>query len=146
MMPTKDTAYGVVVVHRTDADRFLLLQQTVGHWGFPKGHKEGTETDKEAALRELEEETGIVTVSLFDAPVISEKYSFTMNDITYNKTVWYYTGFVVDTAVTIQESEILQYRWATYEEAMSILTYKETKETLQKAREYLQVLPDRQDL
>src|SRR5580700_5439311 len=101
-MEIEDTAYGVIVVHRTDTDRFLLLQQIAGHWSFPKGHKEGNESDKEAALRELAEESGIKDITLLDAPLISDSYSFTMDGTLWNKTVWYFVGFVADDTVKIQ--------------------------------------------
>ncbi|MBU3758813.1 MAG: NUDIX domain-containing protein [Candidatus Omnitrophica bacterium] len=37
----------------------LLVEQKRGVWSLPKGHLEGKETPLEAALREIEEETGI---------------------------------------------------------------------------------------
>ena len=30
-----------------DGDKVLILQQTAGHWGFPKGHVEDGETEVE---------------------------------------------------------------------------------------------------
>ena len=40
--------------------QFLLLRHSGnGHWSFPKGLIDNNETDLEAAIRELEEETGI---------------------------------------------------------------------------------------
>lgn len=40
--------------------RVLLLQHRTGEWVFPKGHIEDGETLLEAALREVEEESGVV--------------------------------------------------------------------------------------
>ncbi|RIH86028.1 Diadenosine hexaphosphate hydrolase [Meiothermus luteus] len=37
----------------------LLIRDCMGYWCFPKGHVEGGESLAEAALREVEEETGI---------------------------------------------------------------------------------------
>ncbi len=49
---------GVVVVHGTEASRFLLLR-SFRYWDFPKGAVEAGETPLEAARREVAEETGI---------------------------------------------------------------------------------------
>ena len=38
---------------------YLIIRQTNGDYGFPKGHIEDGESDYEAATRELYEETGI---------------------------------------------------------------------------------------
>ena len=42
----------------------LLLGHRNGTWVFPKGHLDPGETDLEAALREVEEEAGVVTTPL----------------------------------------------------------------------------------
>lgn len=42
--------------------RVLVLRHRDGDWVFPKGHVEGSETLLEAALREVNEEAGIVAL------------------------------------------------------------------------------------
>jgi 8-oxo-dGTP pyrophosphatase MutT (NUDIX family) len=42
---------------------FLLIRDPYENWGLPKGHIEGGETPEAAALREVEEETGLTTLS-----------------------------------------------------------------------------------
>lgn len=37
----------------------LLIRDPYTNWGLPKGHIEGSETPEQAALREVEEETGL---------------------------------------------------------------------------------------
>lgn len=55
-------AVGVVIVVRR-GDRVLLAQRSrglyIGQWGFPGGHIERGETVIDAAMRELDEETGV---------------------------------------------------------------------------------------
>lgn len=55
----EDISYGIIPFWRDQQDmiRFLLIYQKEGFWGFPKGHKEGNESDIDAAKRELQEET-----------------------------------------------------------------------------------------
>ena len=53
---------GVLVYRDVDSVReYLLVLQSGGSWSIPKGHMEAGETEKETALRELFEETGLTT-------------------------------------------------------------------------------------
>jgi 8-oxo-dGTP pyrophosphatase MutT (NUDIX family) len=53
------SAGGVVIRRTGDLVHVLLIRDPYGKWGLPKGHLEGQETSVEAALREVEEETGL---------------------------------------------------------------------------------------
>ena len=48
-------------------DKVLVVKQTSGYYGFPKGHVEIREAEKETAIREIKEETGL------DIKIISDK-------------------------------------------------------------------------
>lgn len=137
-MPSEQ-CYGVITVYRDTVDLFLILQHDnkKGSWSFPKGHHEGTETPRETALRELEEETGIKEVELLDIPLIHEEYEIYRKEEKRIKNNDYFIGFVTDKAVTVQEGEIYTYRWVTYEEAVKTLDYSSRKESLRQAVEYL---------
>lgn len=51
-------ACGVLVMSHAPVERFLLMRHN-DRWDLPKGHVDPGETDVEAALREMVEETGI---------------------------------------------------------------------------------------
>jgi 8-oxo-dGTP pyrophosphatase MutT (NUDIX family) len=51
-------AGGVVLMTREDPMEVLLMRHT-NRWDFPKGHCEDGESFRDAALREMEEETGV---------------------------------------------------------------------------------------
>ena len=51
---------GAVVYFRTPGGiRYVLVCSADRRWGFPKGHMEAGETERETALREIREETGL---------------------------------------------------------------------------------------
>ena len=58
-MRIERSAGGVVVRLLAGAWHALLIRDPSGNWSLPKGHIEGGETLREAAAREVEEETGI---------------------------------------------------------------------------------------
>lgn len=56
----KETSAGVLLYREVDGDRlWLVMHSRKGHWDFAKGHLDPGETIAQAALREMEEETGI---------------------------------------------------------------------------------------
>ena len=58
------SAGGVVVRWMEDAVHFLLILDSYGKWGLPKGHIESGENNRDAAVREVIEETGLPEVTL----------------------------------------------------------------------------------
>jgi len=53
------SAGGVIYRWRSETPHILLIRDAYQHWGLPKGHLEKGETPDAAALREVEEETGL---------------------------------------------------------------------------------------
>jgi 8-oxo-dGTP pyrophosphatase MutT (NUDIX family) len=105
-------AAGVIVYYlNNETPEYLLLHHTAGHWGFPKGRFEPGETMHEAALRELQEETGIAAVKV--------KNGF-LETVTYNvnlyeggiapKDVFLFLGEVPSKKVTISD-EHTEFVW-----------------------------------
>ena len=57
----REKSCGALVLCREDGEWKMLLTQNRngGHWAFLKGHVEAGETEKETAIREVLEETGL---------------------------------------------------------------------------------------
>ena len=51
----------------------LLVRYRSGHWAFPKGHLEAGETSQQAAVREVQEEGGVLARIV--APLSSTRYT-----------------------------------------------------------------------
>ena len=73
-MLKKELSAGCVVYKKDDPVKYLLLHYEADHWDFPKGHVEANESNEQAALREVKEETGIEDANLI--PGFKESISY----------------------------------------------------------------------
>ncbi len=129
---------GVLVYRDTDPKKFLLLHYPSGHWDFPKGHIEEGESEKDTALRELREETGIVEeeVELHDDFKEEIEYFYKKRDELSHKKVIYFLGRSEKEGITLSE-EHQGFEWLPYEEAKSKVTFRNARNLLEKADEEL---------
>ncbi len=136
-----DESFGVIPLQKRGETMFVLLVQHLeahgGHWAFPKGHKNEGESDQDCALRELHEETGITQVMLMTEKVFDQSYFYTRDNKKIDKHVVYYLGWVNDTTVTPQSSEIQNYGWLPLSSAVQRLSFEGTKELLLEVIRYL---------
>lgn len=115
--------------------RFLLIKnKRSANWGFPKGHMERGETEKETAYREVLEEAGIRIRFLPDFRYKSE-YSIQGR---IEKKVIIFLATTDDTSTIIQREEIEEYLWLKFDKAMNSLKFPNDKNLLRKANEYLE--------
>jgi 8-oxo-dGTP diphosphatase len=104
-------------------DRVLVVHRPVhDDWAFPKGKLEDGESWEEAALREVEEETGLRC--RLGEYVGATRYPFRegMKEVRYFR-------MTADGGARAQ-NEVDEVRWVTGAEAASLLTYRFDRELL----------------
>lgn len=128
---------GVVIYRLKDnLIEYLLLHHIVGHWDFAKGKIEAGETNEQAALRELHEETGLRT-ELEPGFIDSISYNFVdRSGEPTKKTVYFFLGRVNDEQVVLSP-EHKNFIWLPYDKAYAKMTFDSARRVLQKAQEFI---------
>ncbi len=114
--------------------KYLMIRMNLGHCGLPKGHVEKFETEKEAAIREVLEETG-VHITLLDG--FRETVEYPISAKTRKMSVYFIGRFDGD-KVKIQPSEICGYKLSAYDEARSYITHDNDRAIFDNAVKWLE--------
>ena len=103
--------------------RVLLVHRPQhGDWSFPKGKLEDGESWEQAALREVEEETGLRCV-------LGDEVGWTHYDVEDEpKEVRYFRMSSVGEARA--QSEVDEVRWVPFEKARALLTHERDRQLL----------------
>lgn len=135
------SAGGVVFRQDDGQASILLLKHESGRWMLPKGTIERGETPEEVALREVREETGISRVRVV-ADLGEERYHFfwRAEDTFYDKTVRYFLLEFLggEEAAPQTEEGFIATEWVPLGTALERIRYKETREVVRRAKEYLE--------
>jgi 8-oxo-dGTP diphosphatase len=127
--PDIAAAGGVVV--RRDGDRrsrvAVIHRPKYMDWSLPKGKLEKGESWKEAALREVEEETGFRCRALEELPSVSY-----LDRKARSKLVRYWLMEPIEGKFE-PHGEVDELRWVTRREAASLLTYDHDRELVRRA-------------
>jgi len=128
------SAGGVVYRVVDDEPMFLLIRDSYRNWGFPKGHLESDEAAPDAALREVQEETGLPRVTLC-AEIDTIDWFFRFRGKLVHK-ICHFFLMETDCAATLPQRDegITACRWASFDEARSLLAYENARVVLQQAQ------------
>ena len=130
---------GAVVFTRIEGvPHYLLVRakdQPQGCHGFPKGHMEPGETERETALREIFEETGI-RVRLIDGFRAVTEYPLPTPPDTRKRVVFFLAEYEHQ-QVRIQESELAGFVLAPFDEALTLTEFADSKQILTEAHAFL---------
>ncbi len=132
---TERSAGGVVVRRLDQAWHALLIQDRNGHWGLPKGHIEHGETVREAALREVAEETG-VRPDTVGPRIATIDWHFRSNGELIHKYCTFFLMVSRRGRPRPQESEgIADCRWVPLDDAPDVVRYANAIGVVVQARE-----------
>ncbi|HET8769991.1 MAG TPA: NUDIX domain-containing protein [Gemmatimonadaceae bacterium] len=133
--PREEVSAGGIVFRR-DGERtfFLLIRDSYRNWGFPKGHLEDGEDPAAAALREVGEETGLDGLEL-RAPIEVIDWTFRFRGRHIHKVCHF---FLIETpqrhTAPQREEGITACRWATFDQAMRMISYDNARAVLKRAQ------------
>lgn len=129
------SAGGVVFRRQAGRVEVLLILDRFGRWTLPKGHVEEGEGPREAALREIAEETGIAGRVV--EPLPPTVYVFRDRHGTVEKTVHYFLVEAVGGEPTPQKGEVEAVRWFPVAAIPALRQYDNNRDVLRRALERL---------
>ena len=132
----KERSVGIIVFRKDRNIKYLLLQYRAMHWEFSKGNIEKNESTEQTGRRELMEETGIKDVQLFEGFREKINYFYKRQGKTVHKEVIFLLGETKSEDVNISY-EHTGYSWKTLKESLEQLTFKNSKEMLNKADDFI---------
>jgi 8-oxo-dGTP pyrophosphatase MutT (NUDIX family) len=134
---TRETSAGGVVFRRQAGEpvAFLLIRDSYGHWGFPKGHVENGESPELAAAREIGEETGLADLTL-RGRVATIDWHFRLRGKLIHKYCHFFLFEWTAGEPSPQLDEgITECRWFGLDEALAKIEYANAREVLRRADE-----------
>ena len=114
--------------------KILLVKNHNGKcWTFPKGHIEKNESEKQTALREIKEETGLSVIIEPNFRQTSVYRPFGK----IKKQVVFFLARANESAVSVQQNEIDYYLWVSIDEAMKLCSHENDTKILREVRKRL---------
>jgi len=126
----------VVFIKTAGLTKYLLLNYEAGHWDFVKGNVELNENEKQTVVRELQEETSITNAQFIDDFREAIAYFYRRQGLTVHKEVVFFLMESYTDKVKLS-FEHVGYAWLDYQHAMEKLSFKNAKDVLQKAHDFL---------
>lgn len=131
-----ESSCGAVVCRKENGIvKYLLIRnKRSAHWGFPKGHVEPGETNEETAVREVLEETGL---NIRIVPGFVKKSEYTIQG-KIEKSVSIFLAETDEVNYKLQEEEIEECGWYSFENALRTLNYENDKLILNDAKAHIE--------
>lgn len=137
MVDERSAGAVVFYMEGTAEPEYLLLHYTAGHWDFPKGNIEAGENEKQAATREIREETGITDVEFLDGFRMKIEYKYRHGRRLVQKEVVLFLARTRTRQVTLSHEHI-GFAWRKFDDARQQLTYRNATNLLSAAKDSLQ--------
>ncbi len=114
---------------------FLDYKHKSEYLGFPRGSVEQGETEKQAARREIREETGL-GVEFIDGFREKVHWFYRRDGETVSKNLVLFLALAGSSSVNISEEHV-GYEWLTFEQAIDKLSFENSRNVLRKAQDFL---------
>lgn len=124
---------GAVIYRRLNnkTEYLCVKQKRSGTFSVPKGHMEAFETERQTALREIKEETGISVVL---KPDFRTEIQYDLKNNRHKKVVLFLAEYCGE--IEIDNDEITKSQWLGYEQAKAVLP-KFYEKVMDSAERYL---------
>ena len=133
-MTPRPSAGGIII---NKEGEIVLVEQHGNSWSFPKGGIEAGESELDAAVREIYEETGLKNVDLVENLGSYERYSLGPDGVgevsewgLRRRTLFLFTTEATAADFKPIDDEATQVGYFTFEQAVALLTHPKDKEFL----------------
>ena len=125
--PPQRSAGAVLFTRR--GNECVLVRSRTGEWGLPKGHLEAGETEAQAAVREVLEETGAHVRLL---PGFHEEIGYCLPG-GERKIVAFFAAACVEESFAPREADVTQSGAFTLDEALALIPHEDVRRVLRHA-------------
>lgn len=134
----KEKSCGAVVFRKDGGKVYYLLLKYFGdYYDFPKGNQEPGEGELDTVNREVEEETNITDIRILKGFNEVVQYFYQRENEIIHKEVSYYVAETKTTEVRVSY-EHKGFKWLSYDEALSLMKFQNSKNLLKKARGFIE--------
>lgn len=132
------SAGGVVYRVRHGRPVFLLIRDSYRNWGFPKGHLEKGEAADRAALREVEEETGLTGLVMRGEVSMIDWYFRFRGRLIHKYCQFFLIESPSGPTVPQRDEGITACKWVTLDEGLALVSYANARDVLLKAAQMME--------
>src|SRR5437899_5518291 len=131
---------GGAVIALRDGRPYVAMIATRGRtrWGLPKGAVSEGETSEQAALREVNEETGLIANIV--KPLDTIEYFFRASGTLIRKRVDFYLMMFTSGELTPQLSEVDDVEWVELPEAIQRASFDSERKLLEMAQQEIETV------
>jgi len=134
---TERSAGGVVLRQIGGDAHFLLIRDPYHNWGLPKGHLKGKEGPDDAALREVQEETGLADLRLGPDLGSIDWHFRAKGRLIHKFCRFFLMASTSGDPVPELDEGITECRWLPVEKAIQTVTYENARGVLEIAARLL---------
>ncbi|MBU3913126.1 MAG: NUDIX domain-containing protein [Nanoarchaeota archaeon] len=143
----QEKSAGAVIYYADSGKVHFLLLKYPTYWGFAKGWVEESESEEQAAIREIREETGL-NAELISGFRHEQRWFFRHEGNLINKhAIFFLVRVSKEDAEKVKISnEHEDFAWLCYEEAIKKMRVKQNKEMLASALEFIREIEKQKKL